>query len=279
MEVTARMFLQSSANFILFVIQNFKNMPLPRDSKLITKNLERIFIKIFTSLVIFLLIIFLWNEINYFDLSTKINDSKVNNFFASVGALLTGLSILYVSLQMVENKKNREAIFLPDIIPKDTSYVSVDGFLPLRNLDPNGKALQDIPFLELYNAGSGVAKKISANWKYDEKSVADYLKSNNVPESDYKIPYLDRGDISYISSNQIGRVEPSRCYFQLYRPSLNRSWDDIAFDVNSIERKPALFLSLNYLDVFDKLHFRKYSVKITATDDRVELKFSYRQDM
>ena len=242
-------------------------------------NLERVFIVVFSLVLAFVITLFFWEETKDFDINSKINDSKFNNFFASVGALLTGLSILYASLQIVESKKNREIMFLPNILPKDTIFSTTNSITPLKNISREGVQNEDVAYIELFNAGPGLAKKVNIIWDYSGKEVIESLQKENI--SNYTITYPDPSyaqkiKFVYIAPNQMVKVEVPQFYFQLYRLDMNPKLPSNHFGPARKIHKPPLTLKFNYIDIFGQQHIDKYYTKIEFNErNTVKLTFVF----
>lgn len=122
----------------------------------------------FIGFTLILTISFLWGEKIYFNSIYKINDTKFGNYFTSIGAIGTMVSLVFLFLQLKEMEKQRNESIKPDLYPLLTSF-SMEEII-----DENGNVHifpKEIDFITIKNIGLGAAKSISLKWNYDLNEI------------------------------------------------------------------------------------------------------------
>lgn len=164
----------------------------------------------YASLIILVLTLLFWSyEIrNLNRLTTEPNDTKIYNFFASIGSIATFITLIYIAKQFHENRvkalhKNKPFILLKN----NWEFTVFQGFQPEIKTDYffRGDHIKGTPF-NVQNVGGTPALDVIITFEYDNKKVDEYL-ANLYGESTFKNgkwvyqpePYPKTHSIGYIN--------------------------------------------------------------------------------
>jgi hypothetical protein len=129
-------------------------------------------IRLLSFFIIFLLILFMWQEISDLSFSKKINSEKVSSFFTAISSILTAITVFLLYRQIEVQIEDRKASTKPDLYPADQFFtLTQDKILP--NLTKAGSANLLNGLVSIYNIGFGAAKEIKIRWHFSQ----DILKN------------------------------------------------------------------------------------------------------
>lgn len=176
------------------------------------------------SLIILVLTLLFWSyEIwNLNRLTTEPNDTKIYNFFASIGSIATFITLIYIAKQFHENRvkdlhKNKPFILLKN----NWEFTVFQGFQPDIETDYcfRGDHIKGTPF-NVQNVGGTPALNVIITFEYDNKKVDKFL-SDRYGESTVKNSkwvyqpelYPKTHSIGYINDKYDGFSLEGRSFF------------------------------------------------------------------
>lgn len=223
-------------------------------------------------------VLFFWNEIADLDIGRKINYEKVSAYFtaiASIGTTLT-LFLFFWQIKVMEDANRlpiRPEIFIQwkqfEIYEEDSFDLPIVMIKLLFN-DPKIGSYP-IPYLNAVNVGNGVAKKIKMKWEYDINEVEQFVNgSYNLEVFKTK---KEEVEFDFLKPNEYLNIAPPKKYLACcgskLNPSLTESW--LYPESN---KKPALFLHVNYCDISNTyIYHKRFEVLVKAVSNTVMFQF------
>lgn len=227
---------------------------------------------------ILLTIIFLWNEIDSFDLSRKANSEKIAAYFTVLGASVAGVSLYLLSRQLMVLNLSNELISKPDLYPSFTEF-EVKDEIAFSLSESNNKPIIRVfrlegnklttPYIELFNIGNGSAKSINIKWHYDISKVDLIIKE----VYNYKeISSTEEETIDFLQEKGKIPINIPFHYFICCGQQLNSDILD-RIELQSEKLKPELKLLISYQDIQNKWNKKSFNINVSAYDSSVHLKF------
>lgn len=221
--------------------------------------------------------LFLWNEIYNFNLQEKINDEKISNFFSALGAVAAAISIYFLYKQLIVMDATRRAAYHPDLYPNKVK-LKVENFShptfgdkPEVNISRLSTYTEkNEPYVTLHNIGLGAAKNIKIEWKYDLDAVEDFIKETY---SYKKRKKTENEHLDFLQANGKIQINIPKFYFNCYGEFLNQNISRILVMQEDM-KKPSLALELSYHDIQDNEFKKIFTVKVSAFEQDVNLKFN-----
>ncbi|MHA8070898.1 hypothetical protein V7S77_03155 [Aquirufa ecclesiirivi] len=209
-----------------------------------TINRNTLFIIIFSIIVFFITVVFLWQEPTFFDIHKTINNQKIADYFTSIGSIGSVGALIFLYLQLREMKRQSMASLKPELYILSTVFESNELYSEANNL-------------ELYNLGRGYAKCVEVEWIYDVNGVIqeggnfsspatgiEKFKYDFVPiEGHIKIRlpqfYLTccGGDIISLDEEEFSKVKP-KLTLRIYYQAINDEKFTASFEAKILEYVP-----------------------------------------
>lgn len=232
-----------------------------------------------TLFFIILITLFLWKEFDDLNLSNKIDDAKVANFFTSFGGIVVIISLYYLYQQLREMK----LVYYPDLYLSSCELkVNIEPCHPIFGEKDqvkiyniiDGKVSEIDGFFQLNNIGLGASKNISIKWIYDIESVKNIFQN--------KYQYMQRliteeQHLDFLEANGNIQIDVPEFYFNCCAPEYNfdayNYKELVGKIIKGIPIKPKLQVEIKYLDIQNSPFSKKFDVDIMPINDKLKIKF------
>ncbi|WP_336518566.1 hypothetical protein [Pollutibacter soli] len=187
---------------------------------------------------VFIIVLFLWQEIPDFSISKKINAEKVSSFFTAIGSLLTAVTVYLLYKQIKEQIEDRKASSKPDLYPGN-QFFDFDQQTDFPKLTRDNKIEVLIGLISLHNIGLGAAKEITVKWWF-KKDVLMPLITNGLAQV-YANRETER-QYSFVPANNHIDI-PLPIMYLASLGSFKNGWSEMLWE--------ELFLEISYRDIHD----------------------------
>ncbi len=204
----------------------------------------------FITILLFITVCFLWNEVNTLDFTKRINHEKFNSYFTCIGALVTAFSLILIYLQLYESKKQNDFSIQPHLFIENRTYkiLNYGGSTLVKsfiNIEVPEGVSKDEWGIKLVNVGNGTALKIEADWIFDMDEVKRlserYYDSRVEKISKYKF-FKD-----YMRTNEVLHIGLPYVYLNLFGSKLYP--ERKANENIELNNKPILRVKVKYSDI------------------------------